>query len=160
MIKIVPLITEYLKIRLKDYNELYLINYNHLTSEKFLLQIYELVDEQKQKVPIHFQLNPEPASVVLKIGYETITLPIDCIRWRLWKSFIVRSRQSSLSNWHILSFGKKGKAPRNGKGEIRISDVITGILTFYNEREEAEAIEVSKGILAVLSPEDIRGFYD
>ena len=149
MIKIVPFATEYLELMFRD-ERLYLIDYHRLVNEKFILQIYELVNEQKAKPPDCFQLNPEPALALLKIKDEVITLPIDCIRWRLWRRFMARSRQQSLLDWYKFSI----------EGEVRITDMITGTLTFYSEREEAEAIEVSKGILAILSPEDIKGFYD
>ena len=149
MIKIVPFATECLKLIFKD-ERLYLIDYHRLVNEKFILQIYELVNEQKAKPPDCFQLNPEPALALLKIKDEVITLPIDCIRWRLWRRFMARSRQQSLLDWCKFSI----------EGEVRITDMITGTLTFYSEGEEAEAIEVSEGILAILSPEDIKGFYD
>ena len=149
MIKIVPFATEYLELIFRD-ERLYLIDYHRLVNEKFILQIYELVNEQKAKPPDCFQLNPEPALALLKIKDEVITLPIDCIRWRLWRRFMARSRQQSLLDWYKFSI----------EGEVRITDMITGTLTFYSEREEAEAIEVSEGILAILSPEDIKGFYD
>jgi len=149
VIKIVPFATEYLELIFKD-ERLYLIDYHRLVNEKFILQIYELVNEQKAKPPDCFQLNPEPALALLKIKDEVITLPIDCIRWSLWRRFMARSRQQSLLDWYKFPI----------EGDVRITDMITGTLTFYSEREEAEAIEVSEGILAILSPEDIKGFYD
>jgi len=146
MIKIVPFITEYLELRFKGDDKLYLVDYHRLITEKFLSQIYELLNKgKKQKPPPHFQFNPEPALAILKTKRKMIALPIDCIRWRLWRMFITRSRQQSLLDRCGFSFD----------GEVRISDVITGTLTFYSENEEAEAIEVSRGILTVLSPEDI-----
>ena len=60
MIKIVPFATEHLELIFKD-ERLYLIDYHRLVNEKFILQIYELVNEQKAKLPDCFQLNPEPA---------------------------------------------------------------------------------------------------
>jgi len=49
MIKIVPFITEYLELRFKDDDKLYLVDYHRLITEKFLSQIYELLNEEKSK---------------------------------------------------------------------------------------------------------------
>jgi len=156
--RIIPFYSQSLVFRFGRYNRLYLIDYFYLPSKRFVSQIYfykRKVSMSQVSPPSKFETHPEFAIIILNKDSEVLSRLVECIRCRMGISVIIGSYQDSAEELgEFLIDGNRRM--KNGKiWEIIMRRLITGALVYCNKNEREEAIEITSGLLSVLTPEEI-----
>ena len=156
--RIIPFYSQSLVFRFSKYNRLYLYDYFYLPSKRFLSRIYfykRKLGINQVVLPSEFELRPESAMIVLNKNSTILSRNVDCIRCRVGIKVVIGSYQDSAEELgEFLIDGNRRM--KNGKiWEIIMRHLITGALVYCDESEKEEAIEITSGLLSILTPEEI-----
>ena len=156
--RIISFYTYSLVFRFGQHNRLYLLDYFYLSSKRFLSRIYfykRKLGINQVVLPSGFELHPKSAMIVLNKNSTILSRDVDCIRCRVGIKVVIGSYQDSaeeLGEFLIDGYRRM----KNGKiWEIIMRHLITGALVYCDKNEKEEAIEITSGLLSVLTSEEI-----